>query len=299
MPSKDVFTAFKYFGVTCKVFGLGPYVTKNKNNGQWEQKVTLIDTVILISLVSVTSVLNYCALFEKYTYLTGYESFGGDASELFMAYFAVLCTTLIFLFFGIKNRIRTFEILYEINTILDEIRLFNVNINFQELTSVAFNIFLILLAFLFIFLVIHVILFVKAYMNLMYYILTSVIQLLLECQFIFCLLISCSILRVINNEMLNLKSDIGIIPVFNFKMFNLCRLINMNFNHIIVKFFLNVLFLVVWGCWFMVTIVEDNFSTLQMICACVWILVNNLGTVIILFFCSLIDKEVSYVIPKF
>lgn len=121
---------------------------------------------------------------------------------------------------------------------------------------------------------------------------------LLECQYICCLIIVSFILRELNKEALSYKHNLMLVRYYSYELFSLCGLINNIFNDILMRILVTFMTTVSSGCWLVFYITENDYSYAIVGLSIFWIFTNNLGICVILFFCCSVRNEVSRTINK-
>lgn len=130
-------------------------------------------------------------------------------------------------------------------------------------------------------------------LNSLNFVLITVIPIVVECQFIFCIAVVSYILRRVNNDISAHERNLSEIEYYSYELFSLSEQINKNFNHIILKILSAFVNSVVCAVWDSIDIRNNTYRLVDVIETCVWILSNQLGIFVILYFCCFLANEVS------
>lgn len=290
---QDLFSSFKNFAFTCKYMGLGPYIIKNNN--QYVIKITILDVIILILLMGLSVffefhqflVLDYTAqVFQKHW---------TNVVQPLVIYTSFVIMTATNSFCGLQNRKINYEILCKINVIFDELHIMGVNINFKLLKRITFGSLLIILSVTLISWSISVIT-NGVNLNMFNYFFMLIIPMLLETQFIFCLIVVSYILQKLNNVILNDQRNLKLLQYYSYEVFSICELVNRSFNHILMRILVTFMTTTVSASWVVILILEDDCTPFFLIGTSIWVLSHNIGVSTILFFTCFLRFQVRYLI---
>lgn len=285
----DLFSTYKYFGIICKYAGIGPYISKINN--RYVQEIILCDRVKLTLLLAILNILNIRQL------VTYHNTLDRTNSDILVVQFVYFSMNLIFVTFGIKNRKINYTIFCKMNDIFIETELLNTENGFKSLMKLTKSLFLVLLTCTLIVCAIYTTI-QDDFLNSLNFLITAVIPVLLECQYICCLIIVAFLLTKLNKQVLSNERNLKLVQYYSYELFSLCRLVNNSFNHVLLRILVTFMMTVSSACGLLFEIIGNDCSYAMVSVGTFWIFTNNLGIFVVIFVCSSVQTEVSRTINK-
>lgn len=288
--NNEIFASIKYFLKLCNWIGLGPFINK-KESKQYEANVRKIDIFILVLVFITIHCLNIKITCEDLTKLKVFSIKDQEVHSITVHFIFALSITTI-LFFGLKNNKLHFKILCKLQNINKRNGNQNIQINFKHLKKSTIAVFFLLTFLTCGFWLIDIIIRPYEFLNLFFYLISSILHVLTECQFIFCLYFLNCIMHKVNNSIRCKRYNLIFIQHYCYEVFELCNFINVSFNHILVRISATFLSTVLSTFWGVVWIKEETYEIMQIVSTIFWVSSHSCGIILILFFCNSVKNEV-------